>query len=139
MPERISLDRRAIGMSQQTLKDELGRDPTEDELADHSGFSTNRLRRVRSYSPAMSHGFFSTLGEKGEGLDPAVNSNSSNSWEQLVMDEMSPVDKKIVEYHKQGLQNQQIAAKLRMTPGRISQRKAVIQAAFDREAELSPF
>lgn len=141
VPERVSLDKRALGLANQELKDTLGREPTDDELSDHSGFSPGRIKQVRSVNPAMSTGFFSQLGENSEGLDPAVNKQSglNQTWEKLVMSEMSPIDQKIVEYHKQGLQNQQIAAKLRLTPGRVSQRKKVIQEAFDREADLSPF
>jgi DNA-binding NarL/FixJ family response regulator len=38
-----------------------------------------------------------------------------------------------------GLQNGRIAEKLRISPGRVSQRKQVIQRMVDQEDSLSPF
>jgi DNA-binding NarL/FixJ family response regulator len=40
---------------------------------------------------------------------------------------------------KKVLSNQEIARKLRLTPGAVSQRKATIQQLLNQEQELSPF
>jgi len=139
VPERVVLDRRALDMAEGELRDRLGRDPTDDELADHSGFNVRRIQKVRGYSPAMSQGYFSQLGEDGGGFEPGVNRSTTAAWEQLILDDLNPVDRKIFDYHRQGMSNQQIAAKLRRSAGLISQRKAVIQKLLDQEQELSPF
>lgn len=140
MPERVVLDRRAIDMAHTELRDRLGRDPTDDELADHSGFSTRRIAKVRGQSPAMSEGYFSGLGEDGGGFNPAVRGpGSSPAWEQLVASELNPVDRKIYDYARAGMQNQEIARRLRRSPGLISQRKLSIQKILDKESDLSPF
>lgn len=142
VPERVSLDRRAVGLAERELADRLGRDPTADELADHSGFSPARIAKVRGApGRAANSGFFSSMGEAGEGLDPAVRDRgtSQQSWERLVAQDFHPTDQKILEYHRAGLANDAIARKLRLSPAAISTRKRKMQAVFDREAELSPF
>lgn len=139
VPERIMLDRRAIDLANKELNDNLGREPTEDELADRVGLSTKRIKQVRRANPGMAEGYFSSMGEEGEGIDPAIRSKGSAAWEQLVKGDLDPIDQKIYEYTKQGLQNQEIAAKLRLTPGRVSQRKSVIQEQLNQEPQLSPF
>jgi hypothetical protein len=140
IPERLSLDRQMVRLAKQELNDRLGREPTEDELADRTGMSPKRLEQIRGVSPAMSEGYFSSLGDEGEGgFMPAVRGTSSPAWEKLVMAEMHPIDQKIIEYHRMGLQNGRIAEKLRISPGRVSQRKQVIQRMLDQEDSLSPF
>lgn len=141
-PERLMLDRRAVGASQQELEDELGREPTDDELAHRAGFSVGRLQRIRGYKPGMSHGFFENLGEGG--FLPAVKRQESEAWVQFVYDDLSPIDKKIMEWTlglngQPVLANQVIAKRLNRSPGAISQRKKLIQNLLDEEQDLSPF
>lgn len=142
VPERVALDRRAVDASHQELHDELGRDPTDDELADRSGFSTRRISHVRKYNPAMSSGYFDSVGEAtgdAEGsFDPAVNSTPSSAWENIIISEMTPIDQLIVKHTRAGMMNQDIAAKLRLSPGAISQRKLKIQQKLDAESGTSP-
>jgi len=142
VPERVMLDRRTITRSQQELEDELGREPTDQELTQRTGFSLKRLSKIRRYNPAMSEGFFSGLGEGG--FAPGVNRQDSSAWVQFVYDDLSPTDQKIMEWtlglHGQSvLSNQDIARKLKRTPGAVSQRKKIIQDLLDQEQALSPF
>jgi DNA-directed RNA polymerase specialized sigma subunit len=142
VPERIMLDRRTMARLQQELEDELGRMPTDAELTQRTGFSLKRLRRIREYSPAMSEGFFAGMGEGG--FSPGVNRPESEAWIQFVYDDLSPTDQKIMEWtlglHGQPtMSNQDIAQKLKRTPGAISQRKKMIQDLLNQERELSPF
>ncbi len=141
IPERVMLDRRAVEMAAQELQDTHGREANDDELSDYTGLSAGRVRHVRTINGRpMSSGYFSGMGEGGEGYDPAVKAKGPEAaWRQVVYGDLSPTDKKIFEYADRGMQNQEIAKQLKLSPGRISQRKMLIQSMLDRENELSPF
>ena len=150
VPERVTLDHRAMAAAHRELSDELGRDPTDDELSDRTGFSARRLTKLRSVRPAMTQGYFQALGEhsaEGAPFDPAVSGRTggpSRAWLQVIYDDLGPYDKKVFEHtlgwnNQPTLPNQEIAAKLRRSPGWVSQRKLIIQRAIDQEQELSPF
>ena len=147
VPERIVLDRNYLGGLQQELEDDLGREPTDEELSDRSGFSMKRLARIRQYQPGVNTGLLQSLSEMSGNADnssPAVNQRDNDIWLQIVYDDLPAIDKKIFEYTlgyngKQVLSNQEIAAKLGRSPGAISQRKLLIQRMLDQEAGLSPF
>ena len=141
VPERIMLDRRNMDSMRQELEDELGREPTDDELARRTGFSRRRLKRIRSYEPGANTGLLSAVSENG--FDPAVQSDS-DVWLQTIYDDLSPMDQKVFEWtlgwngHR-SLSNQEIARKLGRSPGAISQRKLQIQKLIDAEADVSAY
>jgi len=144
VPERLMLDRRGLKAAQQELEDELGREPTDQELATRTGFSVDRISRIRQFSPAMSEGFFSTVGEGGMVPQSTSPISQQSSWVQVVYDDLGPLDKKIMEWTlglngQPRLSNQEIALRLKRSPGAISQRKALIQQMLDEEQDLSPF
>lgn len=148
VPERLLLDRNAVQSATADLADRLGRDPTDDELADHTGLSMRRLAAIRRYHSPMTTGYMSQVGESGEGLDPASRLPNapamSRAWLNLVYDELGPLDKKVLEYSlgyggNPVLPVQVIAAKLRRSPGWVSQRTKLIQEKLDQEQHLSPF
>lgn len=136
VPEGISLDRHSLESSSKELEAELGREPSDYELENHSGFSRKRIARIRQYRPAVSRtGLTATRdsedieGERGLGAQ-------RNIWHEMIYDDLDPIDQLIAE-HSSGmhgrkvLSNQDIAKKLRRSPGLISQRKAKIQKLFD--------
>jgi DNA-directed RNA polymerase specialized sigma subunit len=146
IPERQLLDRRHVENSSLELTDKLGREPSDDELADYTSMSIKRIRKVRGINPPMMEGFFASLAERGEegGFTPSVQNPDSAGWFDLVYQDLDPIDQKIVEYTmglngQPKMSNKEIAAKLNRSPGLISQRKAAIQAKLDQESELSPF
>ena len=142
IPERVTLDHLAINRVHNELFDKLGRPPTDDELADHTGISQKRINHVRGFSPAMTEGYFATLGEGGH--TPAVVGRHTDTWAQLIRDELSPIDQHVLDWTlglngKPQLSNQEIARKLNRSPGLISQRKGYIQSLLEKETALSPF
>jgi DNA-directed RNA polymerase specialized sigma subunit len=146
VPERAQLARGQLQKVQTELYDELGRDPTDDEIADRTGYSATRVRQIQGYGVPMSEGQLEGMYDEGRGFySPAVNTfKKTNSWAEFIRSDMDPINQQILDhtlglYGKPQLSNQQIAAKLKLTPGAISQRKAKIQAALDTESELSPF
>ena len=142
-PERVIFDQARLGRYEQELADELGREPTDYELSNRTGFSMARLKKVRGYSQGISEG---QLEQVDPGLQPGMweDRTAHDAWLRIVYDELAPLDQKILEYTlgyngRPMLSNQEIARKLGRSPGAISQRKQKIQQALDREPNLSPF
>lgn len=143
LPERAVLERNTLDKHEADLLDELGREPNDDELADRSGFSVRKLKRLRSYNPAVAEGAFNVTGDGRTPYNPAVASEST-AWRQIVYDELAPLDKKVFEwttgYNGRKLKNTtEIAHALRRSPGWVSQRRLLIQRKLDEEGLLSPF
>jgi len=150
VPERVSLDRYHLERHTQELTDKLGREPSDDELADATGFSPRRLQRVRSYLPAVAEGTLESADPEGRQqiyggvIIPKQQQARADAVRDLVYGDLSPQDKLIMGHTlgmggRRPLSNQQIAAKLGRSPGLISQRKAAIQQMLDRASEISPF
>ncbi len=148
VPERVQFDRQALQTAETDLTHRLGREPTDAELADHTGFSTRRLARVRSYNPAVAEGTLEESNPEAQevfgGVTLPGQRRTLPAWHRIVYDELSPFDRKVMEYAfglngRRALANQDIAAKLGRSPGLISQRKLFIQKMLNQEDELNPF
>lgn len=143
VPERVALDLHRVRTSAGELADRLGRDPTDRELADHTGLSVKRIGYVRQARGALAEGQLTREGESGEEVfQPAVVQNHNDrGWTDLVYHDSSPTDQLILEHSlglhgKKVLPKQQIARKLGLSPGAVSQRAARIQAMLDKREEL---
>lgn len=147
VPERVALDRNRLLEAEDELQDQLGREPSVAELADFTRLSPRRIKYVRGFrSPVSESQFQARIGASGEmeGYQPAVKFDYSTAWQDLVYTDLNPVNQRIMEWtlglHGQPqLSNQEIARRLRISPGAVSQRKAQIQAILDEEQNLSPF
>ena len=143
VPERVMLDSHKLHRYTQELQDELGREPTDDELSNKVGVSLKRIKYVREWQPGLTTGQLSAADPEGS---PSINSSnkSHDAWLEVVYDSIPPMDQKIMEWslglhgHNQ-LSNKEIASKLSRSPGAISQRKAKIQQLIRQEETLSPF
>lgn len=145
MPERVTLNQGFIERAKAELAEELGREPNVDEISDRTGLSPKRINYVQKFKYPVSEGFFESMSqEDGDGgFMPAVDQRPTNSWHEFVYSDLDDTNKKIMEWTiglhgSRPLSNQEIALKLRMTPGAVSQRKAKIQQILDRE-DLNPF
>lgn len=146
IPERVALDRGHLTATVNKLHDELGRDPSDMELAAHTGLSLKRIAYIRQAKPGTNTG--SILDEEGDVFSPAStipgNTSNEDAWAEMVYYDLSDVDRKIME-HTLGLRNTpvlstgELAANLGVTPGAISQRKARIQQLLDQQFEMDPF
>jgi DNA-directed RNA polymerase specialized sigma subunit len=146
IPEQVALDLGHVREAENRLRDRLGRDPSDVELADHVGLSTKRLSYLRQHRHARSEGSMQRPTEDGEDIySPAVMPTGNHSaWHEFVYQDLDPVDQVILEHtlglhSKPILQNQEIARKLRLSPGAISQRKARIQQKLNLQEDLRIF
>ncbi len=145
VPERVSLENHQLHRSSLELEEQLGREPSTAELAEHTGLSPRRIAHVRSLQLPVAEGSLVTENDgEQSSFQPAVTQDTNPAWQELVYGELSPVHQKVMEYglglygHRK-LSNQQIASRLQLSPGRISQIKAEIQQQLDLQHTLSPF
>lgn len=150
IPERVTLDQGRLVEAENVLRDMYGRDPSAMELADHTGLSLKRIKHVRSFKPAIAEGTLEGYAEQsdepGGGFSPAVLSRQQgpDPWLEFIYYDLDPINKKIMEWTlglhgTKPLSNQRIAAKLGVSPGAVSLRKATIQQILDRKQELGMF
>jgi len=146
IPERVSIDRNNVEHARAQLFDELGRDPNLDELADKTGLSARRLNYIQKFRFPIAEGTIEQrMQDSEEGVFmPAVEQPESDAWINFVYADLDETNKKIMEWTlglhgAPTLSNLEIAKKLRITPGAVSQRKAVIQRVLDQQQEISPF
>lgn len=142
VPERISIDRHHLERYTKDLTDELGREPTDTELADKTGFSPKRIAKVRTYAPAVAEGTLTSASD-GNIYGPVDSLQKERlSWiHEAVYDDLSASDRKIMELTlgmngRKAMSNQDIARKIGRSPGLVSQRKLHIQKKLDELAEL---
>lgn len=139
IPERVLMDQGHMLRAQNALQDALGRDPTDEELADETGMSPKRLAYIRRAHGGVAEGKIMSTDDENIFL-PAVE-GEDDGWREFVFSNLSPQDQLIVN-HSVGrngykrLSAIQLAKKLRVTPAAISQRKAKIQAQLDSRGEL---
>lgn len=140
VPERVALDRAGVESAAREFEAENGREASDGELAERTGFGLARIRKVRSYRPAVAEG---TLEELMGGAAPAAAGPADGLpetlWHRLVYDELAPADQRIVDLHRAGVANGEIARRLGVSPGAVSQRKARIQARYDEGRDLGLF
>jgi DNA-directed RNA polymerase specialized sigma subunit len=134
VPERIQADLYNMNQSYQKFQDQFNREPSDQELADHSGLSMKRLRHIRKHQGGEY--IESQLTENDEGDEgvfyPGTEKPDHN---QILMEylhhDLHPIDQKILEWRtgyngKSKLSTNDIAKRLNLTPSAVSQRAARI-------------
>lgn len=119
-----------VNRVRQEMSDDLGHDPTDEELADRVGISKKRIAAVhRMVRPTMAEGGMAEPmdEESSAGLPGVSQVNKLTVTEDAVYDSLGPRDKAIFDWKtgKHGkvlLSNQEIARRLGVTPALISQR-----------------
>lgn len=140
VPERVALERQQLEAATSELRNILGREPTDDEVSDLTGFSGQRMGRVRSYKPAAAEGAFEDAGGVQGGIR-TPGDQQFDMWREIIYDELDDYHRKIMEYtlgmngHRP-LSNQALARKMNRSPGAISQAKLRIQNLLDQQHEL---
>lgn len=143
-PERVSMNRLEVSRATAELEEQLGRAPSDQELADHTGLSKQRLANIGQYSRPISTGTLASASEMDDAGEMAVEpvyEPKQHVWLDFVYDDLPPTDQYIMErvlgmhgHRKQGLAP--IARQLRLSTGAISQRLARIQMKLDKLQDL---
>jgi hypothetical protein len=133
VPERVRLAQGRLVGHEADLREELGREPSAAELADRAGLPLSRIAQARE-APAVF-----TASSAPPGLSyraPGPDEKDRKAWLDFVYADLGDVDRAVVE-HSLGMHGRpilsgaELAAKLRITPGAVSQRKAKIQAMLN--------
>lgn len=138
MPERLLLQKKRLERAHSDFRAENGRDPSDDELRQHSGLATRDIERIRRLPSTINEGrFYQDLGEDSPGL-PAVEQgrHAIDAWRDMIYHSASEPDKVIMEHSlglggKPVLDNAGIAVRLGISPSAVSQRKAALQKQLD--------
>lgn len=145
VPERVAMDKYHLENATKELRATLGQEPTDDQLADTTGFSPARMAKVRGYQSGISEGYMDDTAE-GQvfGGTKSMSRPEKSHWADIVYDGLDDYHKRIMEHTfglhgKKPLPNHKIAEKMNRSPGAISQAKLRIQRMLDEEHELSPF
>jgi DNA-directed RNA polymerase specialized sigma subunit len=148
VPERLMLNKKKLDIAHQEFRDEMGRDPSDDELSYRAGVSLRDIKRVRKTPAVVNEGrFYQGQGTEESTPDlPAVvaDNQGAEAWRDYIYHNSAETDKVIMEHtlglnHKPKLDNTAIAAKLRMSPSAVSQRKNALQKQLDEYATLRPW
>lgn len=147
LPEQVGLDQKFLHDTEHQLRDDLGRDPSDYEIADRTGISLKRLRYVRQFRPPVAEGMASQPWNAGEDArDPSVQRlgrhDDYDAWLDFVYTDLSNTDRVILDYTlgRNGspkLPLQEVARRLGITPSAASQRAAKIQRLIDERQSLS--
>ena len=143
VPEQIKLDQGHLSEASRRLEDELGRDPSDMELADSVGLSLKRIAHIRRASGGITEGQLPVDPETGESFQPTATASPADSsgWQEMVYYSLAPKDQLVMEHlldlhGKKLLNGKQLAAKLGVTQAAISQRAAKIQQMMDQRESL---
>jgi RNA polymerase sigma-B factor len=138
VPERASMEQAYLQRMTAELGEDLGREPTTTELADFSALPVHKIARLRRYVPGAVE---SSLPEDLGGSNRFDAGDRELKMAEILHQELPYRDQHILEWSlglhgSPQLSNQEIASKIGVTPGAVSQRKAILQQKLD---EMSKF
>jgi len=144
IPERMMMASQQLESAEVELEDKLGRAPATDELADHMKVSVKQIERIRRSSHARNTGSYDTPDEEGNMSSPAVRQTLPQKYlHEYVLSALDsdPVSRFIYEndaglHGRTTLSNQDLASKLRLSPGAVSQRRRKIFEMVNKAEQM---
>lgn len=134
VPERQALDAARVRRAEDELRLDLGRDPSDAEVSDRARVPLGRLAAARGNGGRF---LPESAAPDGYGLVAAGPTKAAReAWVRYVYHDLTPVDQLVLE-HSIGLNGRavlnttQLAAKLGVTPGAVSQRKTRIESLLN--------
>jgi len=137
-PEKFRLHANMITNAARNMEDFLGREPTDEELAEDVGLPIKRVISVRSQQRArLPMSVFEADDDDEGGTDPVASSREpQDDWMDAVYHDLGEPDK-LIFMHRTGyrggqrLSNMDIAQKMGVSPAYVSQRARWIQQRLD--------
>ena len=142
IPEQVGLDFQKMHAANQELSDQLSREPTDDELSNYTNLSARRIRKIRAFNQPLAEGTTTIETDDSDNSGGSASNIPGNhrhidAWMNFVYDDLSPVDKLVMDMTlgrngRRRASTQEIAKKLNITSGAVSQRAAKIQIMLDK-------
>jgi DNA-directed RNA polymerase specialized sigma subunit len=145
IPEQVGLDFQKLTAAEDELRDRLSRDPSDDEVADFTGLAKRRINKIRAFNKPIAEG--STVIETADdyadsgGVASRIpgQTTEQDAWMNFVYEDLTPTNKLIMDMSlgrngKKKTSVQEIARRLNITPGAVSQRAAKIQEMLNNRA-----
>ena len=134
IPERVQYDLGALQEAEAELRDTLDRDPSDIETADHTGLSASRIQHIRKFANRPVSSTYQS--ETGIGGEPK-STGAMDAWTDYVYHDLPATDRKIMEWRtgyggSVQLSNNEIAKRLRLTPGAVTQRASRIAQILEQ-------
>lgn len=128
------------------LEDELGRPPSTVELARKAGLTVTAIDKIRSFKRPTPGSTEYVAGDEEDSVnaeDQIVRPPNDDVWLEMIYDELSDRDRVILEhtigmFGRPKLSTNQLAKRLKISPGAISQRRRKLQTHIDRLMEINP-
>lgn len=147
IPEQVSSDVKMVMDAETSLRDQLGRDPSDFEIADSTGLSLKRLKYIRQANVPVAEGTAEARADSdASGMSQTPSStlpgqDTSDAWRDFVYADLQPVDQAIMDYTlglhgSPQLPATEIARRLNVSPSAISQRTAKIQMMLNERESL---
>lgn len=129
IPESTVYLKTLVDKKKNQLEDSLGRQPSLQELCDSTGLSAKKIQKI--YSQGATVNDSATVNDQTGQSSFKLGGMSSDDYYKYIYNMASPVDKKIMQWSSgigsAQLSNNDIAKRLRISPGAVSQRKLKIQ------------
>lgn len=137
--EYASAESRLVREAFDRFVDDRGRDPSMSELADLTGLSVRKLEKVLDRGAVVNES--ATLTEDSRKDTIGQSDLTDDDYFEYVYASVDPINQKIMEWSsgKHGvrpLSNNQIAAKLHISPAAVSQRRGKIQGMLSDARSL---
>lgn len=146
VPERVQTDLYRVNQEHQNFFDENGREASDSEMADRTGLSMRRIAHVRKFQRGeVAESTLTSTTEEGEQetFYPGTQTHDPQKiWTEYVHHDLSPVDQKILEWKtgyngKDIISNNEIASRLKLSAGAVSQRSAKIAKLLAQGQEIN--
>lgn len=132
VPEQWKLDSQRLSSIVPDLRDQLGREPSHAEIADHAGIGIDRVRKAQSVPGVLSSG------QVGDSVESVPRDEEAwKVWTEAIYHDSGPIDQVIMD-HSLGihgnpvLSGNEIAKKLGLSAGAVSQRRLKLQQQLDQ-------
>ena len=143
-PDRLRIESAKLDQEKRSLTDLLGREPSLEELAEHSQYDVRKIRRLQMRNRAVvpESSLIPEDGDEEDEYMPGVKRNDPIAvWMDYVYHDLDDIGRIVFQYRTgyngaPKLSNQEIAKRLHMTPSAVSQRANQIQKRLDEVVEL---
>lgn len=118
------------------FNDQYNRDPSDQELADKLHISVKKIQKLMNQSAGTTINDSSAINMiTGQSMYGNKDVTDQDYYD-YVYRSVNPTDQLIMQYNKKNMSNNDIAKKLKLSPGAVSQRKANIQMMLSQVRSL---